>query len=152
MARFPSARRPVLIRDRLQRFPLVAGVGFGAVLLVTVVLGLATLYRYGPSRRDARWRWVTWGSGAAAILWICASVLFSWYVASFDSYNRIYGSLGTGIGFVTWMWLSAVVVLIGAELNAETEHQTARDTTLGQPKPLGARGAVVADTVGEAQE
>ena len=79
-------------------------------------------------------------------------MLFSWYVASFDSYNRIYGSLGTGVGFVTWIWLSAIVILIGAELNAETEHQTAKDTTEGQPKPLGARGAVVADTVGEAEK
>jgi membrane protein len=85
-------------------------------------------------------------------MWIGASMLFTWYVASFDSDNRIYGSLGTGIGFITWIWLSAVVVLIGAELNAETEHQTARDTTEGRPKPLGARGAVVADTVGEAQD
>ncbi len=121
------------------------------VLLLAVILALALLYRFGPSRRVAQWRWVSWGSVAAAALWIGASMLFSWYVASFDSYNRIYGSLGTVIGFITWIWLSAVVVLIGAELNAETEHQTARDTTEGRPRPLGARGAVVADTVGEAK-
>jgi membrane protein len=120
-------------------------------LLLAIMLGLALLYRFGPSRRTARWRWVTWGSAVAALLWIGASMLFSWYVASFDSYNRVYGSLGAGIGFVTWIWISAVIVLVGAELNAEMEHQTAADTTQGRPRPLGARGAVVADTVGEAQ-
>jgi membrane protein len=78
-------------------------------------------------------------------------MLYSWYVASFDSYNRIYGSLGAGVGFMTWIWLSVVVVLVGAELDAEMERQTAVDTTQGPAKPLGARGAVVADTVGEAE-
>lgn len=121
------------------------------VLLAVVIGGLALVYRYGPSRRDAKWRWVTWGSSVAAALWIGASMLFSWYVVNFDSYNRTYGSLGAGIGFMTWMWLSAVVVLLGAELNAEMEHQTARDTTTGKPKPLGSRGATMADHVGEAQ-
>jgi len=121
------------------------------VLLLAVMLALALVYRFGPSRRTAKWRWVTWGSAVAAMLWVGVSMLFSWYVASFDSYNRVYGSLGAGIGFVTWIWISAVVVLLGGELNAEMEHQTARDTTEGRPKPLGTRGAVVADTVGEAQ-
>lgn len=121
-------------------------------LLVTVVLGLAALYRYGPSRKDARWRWVTWGSLAAAVLWICASMLFSWYVASFESYNKTYGSLGAGVGFMVWIWLSVVIILIGGELNAEMEHQTAHDTTEGAPKPLGRRGAMMADHVGAAQD
>jgi membrane protein len=119
-------------------------------LLLVVMLGLSLVYRYGPSRRRAKWRWVTWGSTVAAALWVAASMLFSWYVASFDSYNRTYGSLGAGVGFVTWIWLSAVVVLLGAELNAEAERQTAVDTTRGRPRPLGGRGAVVADTVGDA--
>ncbi len=121
------------------------------VLLATVGASLAFLYRYGPSRRDAKWRWVTWGSVVAALLWIAASMLFSWYVATFDSYNRIYGSLGAGIGFMVWLWISAVIVLIGGEVNAEMEHQTARDTTKGRPKPLGSRGATMADHVGKAQ-
>jgi len=121
--------------------------------LLAVVSGvLALVYRYGPSRHDAKWRWVTWGSAVAAGLWIATSMLFSWYVVNFDSYNRIYGSLGAGIGFMTWIWLSVVVVLLGAELNAEMEHQTARDTTTGKPKPLGARGATMADHIGEAQD
>jgi membrane protein len=121
------------------------------VLLVTVGVSLAFLYRYGPSRRDAKWRWVTWGSIGAAILWIAASMLFSWYVATFDSYNRVYGSLGAGIGFMVWLWISAVIVLLGGEVNAEMEHQTARDTTKGRPKPLGSRGAMMADHVGKAK-
>jgi membrane protein len=122
------------------------------VLLVTLVVSLGFIYRYGPSRRDARWRWVTWGSLVAALLWIAASMLFSWYVATFDSYNRIYGSLGAGVGFMIWLWISAVIVLLGGELNAEMEHQTARDTTQGAPKPLGSRGAVMADHVGRAHD
>jgi membrane protein len=121
------------------------------ILLVTIVVSLACIYRYGPSRRGARWRWVTWGSILGALLWIAASMLFSWYVATFDSYNRIYGSLGAGIGFMIWLWLSAVIVLLGGQLNAEMEHQTANDTTEGRSKPLGSRGAMMADRVGEAQ-
>ena len=121
------------------------------VLLLTVGVSLAFLYRYGPSRRDAQWRWVSWGSIIAAVLWIAASMLFSWYVATFDSYNRVYGSLGAGIGFMVWLWISAVIVLLGGEINAEMEHQTARDTTEGRPKPLGLRGATMADHVGKAQ-
>jgi len=122
------------------------------ILLVTVGVSLGFVYRYGPSRRDARWRWVTWGSVVAAILWIAASMLFSWYVATFDSYNRAYGSLGAAIGFMVWLWISAVIVLLGGELNAEMEHQTSRDTTRGRTKPLGSRGAIMADHVGEAHD
>jgi len=121
------------------------------ILLVLVLLGLAVLYRYGPSRDKAEWRWVTWGSAIAALLWIVGSMLFSWYVANFGKYNETYGSLGAAIGFMTWIWLSTIVVLVGAEVNAEMEHQTAHDTTEGADKPIGARGATVADTVGEAK-
>lgn len=121
-------------------------------LLAVVCGGLAFIYRYGPSRNDAQWRWVTLGSFAAGSLWLAASMLFSWYVTTFDSYNRIYGSLGAGIGFMVWLWISAVIVLLGAQLNAETEHQTALDTTEGTPMPLGSRGAMMADHVGKAQE
>jgi membrane protein len=122
------------------------------VLLVFLVVSLAFIYRYGPSRRDARWRWVTWGSILAARLWIAGSMLFSWYVATFDSYNRTYGSLGAGVGFMMWLWFSAVIILLGGELNAEMEHQTARDTTEGRTKPLGSRGAMMADHVGKAHD
>ena len=119
-------------------------------LLLLVVASLAVLYRYGPSRRKPKWRWVTWGSAVAGVLWLIVSGLFSWYVANFGSYNETYGSLGAAIGFMTWIWLSTTVVLLGAELNAEMEHQTARDTTVGGQKPLGARQARMADTVAAA--
>jgi membrane protein len=84
-------------------------------------------------------------------VWLAASALFSWYAANFGSFNKTYGSLGAVIGFMTWIWLSVIVVLIGAKMNAETEHQTARETTTGPEKPLGARGAKMADTVGPAR-
>ncbi|WP_309242873.1 YihY/virulence factor BrkB family protein [Lichenibacterium dinghuense] len=121
------------------------------VLLLTIAGSLAVVYRYGPSRNEARWRWVTWGSAVATLLWLAASMLFSWYVATFDSYNRIYGSLGAAVGFMVWLWISAVIVLLGGELNAEMEHQTARDSTRGGGKLLGSRGAMMADHVGKAQ-
>ena len=120
-------------------------------LLVVVMFGLAVLYRYGPSRREAQWRWVSVGSVFAALAWIAVSAAFSWYLSKFADYNATYGSLGAVIGLMMWMWISVVVVLVGAELNAESEHQTARDTTVGGGKPLGARGAAMADTVGAAQ-
>jgi membrane protein len=123
---------------RLARWP---------VMLLLVGFFLACLYRYGPSREKAQWRWVSWGSGVAALAWIVFSLGFSWYVTNFGNYNETYGSLGAAIGFMTWIWLSSTVVLVGAELDAEMEHQTARDTTTGPERPLGGRGAQMADTV-----
>jgi membrane protein len=120
------------------------------LLLVLVALGLTLIYRYGPSRTEPRWQWITWGSVFAAVVWLAASALFSWYAANFGSFNKTYGSLGAIIGFMTWMWVSIIVVLVGAKLNAEIEHQTAHDSTTGRPKPLGGRGAKMADTVGAA--
>jgi membrane protein len=121
------------------------------ILLIVVIGGLAVLYRYGPSRDKASWKWVTPGGIVAAVLWLVASMLFSWYVSNFGSYNETYGSLGAVIGFMTWIWLSAIVVLTGAEINAEVEHQTAKDTTEGPRQPMGTRGAQMADTVGDAK-
>jgi len=109
------------------------------------------LNSYGPSRETARWRWVTWGSAIAALLWLAVSGLFSWYATSFGKFNETYGSLGAIIGFMTWLWISAIVILLGAEIDAEMEHQTARDTTTGSPRPMGVRGARMADTLGAAQ-
>jgi membrane protein len=120
-------------------------------LFLLVMAGLAVLYRFGPSRRRAKWRWVSVGSLFATTAWLAISLLFSWYLSRFADYNATYGSLGAVIGLMMWLWLSTSVVLVGAELNSEIEHQTARDSTVGAPKPLGARGAVMADTVGAAQ-
>jgi len=122
------------------------------VLLIVLLLGLAVLYRYGPDRRTARWQWVSVGSVFAALAWIVSSYLFSWFLANFAHYNVTYGSLGAAVGLMMWLWISAIVMLLGAELNAEIEHQTARDSTVGAEKALGARGAVMADTVGARQE
>jgi membrane protein len=130
---------------------LLVNIARWPILFVLTAFALAVLYRFGPSRTQPRWRWVTWGSAVATVLWIAASVLFSWYVANFGSYDKTYGSLGAIIGFMTWIWISIIVVLLGAKLDAEMEHQTARETTAGQPKPLGMRGARMADTVGAAQ-
>jgi membrane protein len=121
------------------------------VLFVVVMFGLSLLYRFGPSRRNAQWRWVSVGSVFASFAWLAISVAFSWYLSKFADYNATYGSLGAVIGLMMWLWLSNTVILVGAELNAEIEHQTAQDSTIGHGKPLGARGAVMADTVGAAQ-
>jgi membrane protein len=121
-------------------------------MLLVLLTGLSLLYRYGPDRRAARWQWVSVGSVFAAVTWIGASYLFSWYLSRFANYNATYGSLGAVVGLMMWLWISTTVVLLGAELNSEIEHQTARDSTVGEEeKPLGARGAVMADTVGAKQ-
>jgi membrane protein len=120
------------------------------VMGVLIMLGPAVLYRYGPSRAPAKWRWLSVGSIFAASAWLAVSSLFSWYLGNFANYNATYGSLGAVVGLMMWMWLSTIVVLVGAELNSEIEHQTSRDSTVGPEKPLGIRGAVMADTVGAA--
>ena len=130
---------------------LLLRAGRWPVMFLVLTFALAIIYRYGPSRETPRWRWITWGSAIAALLWLCISGLFSWYAASFGKFNETYGSLGAVIGFMTWLWISAIVILLGAEIDAEMEHQTVRDTTTGAPKPMGARGARMADTVGSAQ-
>jgi membrane protein len=119
-------------------------------IMIVIAFALAVLYRFAPSRRAAQWRWLSVGAVAATLMWIAGSALFSWYLSNFADYNATYGSLGAGIGLMMWLWLTSIAVLVGAEINAEIEHQTARDITIGGTKPLGARGAVMADTVGAA--
>jgi membrane protein len=119
-------------------------------MLILAMVAFGVLYRYGPSRRLVQAHWITLGSLTAAFLWLAMSATFSWYLSHVANYTATYGALGAVIGLMMWMWLSAVIVLIGAKLNAEIEHQTAEDTTVGPPKPLGSRGAVMADTVGRA--
>ena len=140
---------------------LVSGLGFGStietlvtwlrwpILFVVAIVGLGLLYRFAPSRDQPQWRWVSWGAVLATVLWLVASIAFSIYVQNFGSFNETYGSLGAVVILLTWFWVSAFIVLMGAELNAEMEHQTKHDTTEGRAKPMGERGARVADTVGE---
>lgn len=125
----------------------LAAVRWPLVFLVAT-LAFSVAYRYGPSRQRARWRWLTPGSAFASALWIGGSVGFSWYLNNVAGLDRVYGSLGAVIGFMLWIWFSVMIVLIGAELNAEIEHQTALDSTTGPPEPMGERGAAMADTVG----
>ena len=143
---------------------ILADTGLGAVgrvlatVLRFVVLGagliaaLAVLYRYAPDRDEPRWAWVTPGALLAAGLWLAGSLLFSVYAANFGKYNETYGSLGAVVILLLWLFLTAFVVIIGAELNAELERQTARDTTKGPEAPLGTREARSADTVGPTAE
>jgi membrane protein len=126
-------------------------IGRWPVLIGTMLVGLAVLYRYGPSRRSAQWRWLSVGSVVAIVTWLAGSALLSYYLEHYANYDATYGSLGAAIGLMVWMWMSTTVVLLGAELNAEIEHQTEADSTDNGGKPLGQRGARVADTVGQAK-
>lgn len=119
------------------------------LLLAMAAVAFAVVYRYGPSRQRARWRWVRLGAAAAALAWVGGSLVFSWYLNHLAHFDVTYGPLGAVMGFMTWIWVSVMIVLLGAELNAEMEHQTAKDSTTGPPAPLGERGATMADTVGE---
>ncbi|GGK30335.1 YihY/virulence factor BrkB family protein [Salinarimonas ramus] len=121
------------------------------VLFVVANIGIAALYRYGPSRVPARWAWITPGSLTASAVWLIGSAGFSYYVSNLTDFSATYGSLGTIAAVMMWAWISTVILLVGAELDAEMEHQTARDTTRRPESPLGARGAVVADQVGPAK-
>ncbi|MBB4217993.1 membrane protein [Rhizobium sp. BK212] len=124
----------------LMRWPL---------LLLVVAVAVTSVYRFGPSREPATLRWMTWGAVLTTVAWAAMSLGFSFYLDHFANYNATYGTLGALIGFLIWIWLSVVILIVGGELNAELEHQTAKDTTTGTPRPMGARGAYVADTLGE---
>ncbi|MDB2551649.1 YihY/virulence factor BrkB family protein [Paracoccus sp. (in: a-proteobacteria)] len=121
------------------------------LLAIMTIIGLAVLYRYGPSRDDAEWQWLTPGAIAACVIWILASIAFSLYVGNFGSYNQTFGSMAGVIILLMWLWISAFIVLLGAELNAEIEAQTAADSTVGPDEPMGARGAEKADHLGSAK-
>ncbi|AFL52371.1 membrane protein [Sinorhizobium fredii] len=119
------------------------------VLLLLIGAAIALLYRYGPDRDPPKLRWLTWGAALSTLCWLPASLLFSFYIDNFADYNATYGAMGALIGFMLWIWLSTIIIIVGAELNAELEHQTARDTTMGPSKKMGDRDAYVADTIGE---
>ncbi|MGJ3265029.1 MAG: YihY/virulence factor BrkB family protein [Salinarimonas sp.] len=141
----------------LQALPLGAAGQLLTAVFPTLVLffvanvGIAALYRYGPSRVPAQWRWISPGSLTASAVWLIGSAGFSYYVSNLTDFSATYGSLGTIAAVMMWAWISTVILLVGAELDAEMEHQTARDTTHPPEAPLGARGAVVADQVGAAK-
>ena len=127
---------------------LIAGKFAGYLLLVLfAALVASVLYRVGPSREDARWKWITPGSAFAAVTWLLLTVAFGFYVGHFTNYHASYGSLGAVVALLTWIYFSAYAFIIGAELNSEIEHQTAKDSTTGSPKPMGDRGAWAADNV-----
>lgn len=119
------------------------------ILVVLIGTGITLLYRYGPNRKKAKWRWVTWGSAFATLVWVTTSAGFSFYLQRFADYEATYGSLGAIIGFLMWTWVSVIILILGAKLNAEMEHQTAEDSTSGVSQPMGRRGAVMADTLGK---
>jgi membrane protein len=129
--------------------PAVLAGKIGGYLIMTLVAAAiaATLYRFGPSREDARWVWITPGSLFAAVTWLVLTVAFGFYVSHFTNYRASYGSLGAVVALLSWLYLSAYAFVFGAELNSEIEHQTAKDSTTGQPEPLGDRGAWAADNV-----
>ncbi len=123
------------------------------VLFLVILTGISLIYRFGPSRRAPKWRWLSWGAVIATVVWIAASWGFSFYLQNFANYNATYGSLGAVIGLMMWTWISVIILIVGAEINAEMEHQTARDSTAGdRDKPMGERGAVMADTLGKTAE
>lgn len=116
-----------------------------AVVLISIAL--AVVYRLAPDRDAPRLRWVSVGASVATVIWLLASIGFSIYVSTFGSYAKTYGSLAAVVVLMLWLWITAYAILLGAEINAESEQQTARDTTKGESRPLGRRGAVKADSV-----
>lgn len=119
------------------------------IVILAILGALAIFYRFGPYRANPSFAWMSWGAVFATFVWIIGSAAFSVYVANFANYNEVYGSLGAVVGLLMWFYLSAFIVLLGAEINAEMEHQTRHDTTTGPDKPMGERGAYVADTVAD---
>jgi membrane protein len=118
-------------------------------LLLLAIFAVLAIYRFGPSREPPRLRWMTWGTALTVVAWLGMSSAFSFYLGHFANYNATYGTLGALIGFLIWTWLSVTILIVGAELNAELEHQTAKDSTTGAPREMGRRGAHVADTLGD---
>lgn len=119
-------------------------------ILFLLVLGiLAVLYRFAPSRKEPQWRWATPGALLATVLWMIASLAFSFYISNFGNYNETYGALAAVVILLFWLYITAFVVILGAEVNSEMERQTRRDTTTGEEKPMGQRHAYAADTLGE---
>jgi membrane protein len=134
-----------------ETFETLVGVASWVVLLALFSFYLTFAYRYCPVRDKAKWKWVSWGAVIASVLWAIVSAGFSYYASEFGNFNKSYGSMAAIIILMMWFYLSSFVILLGGEINAELEHQTLKDTTRGPSKPLGRRGAEMADTVGKQQ-
>lgn len=119
------------------------------LLAAGVLLAFAVLYRYAPNRERPRFRWVTWGAAAGVVLWLLGSWALSFYVSNFGDYDKTYGSIAAVVVLLLWLYVSSFVVLLGAEINSESELQTARDSTTGEAEPMGRRGAYHADHVAD---
>lgn len=119
------------------------------VLAVIVMVSLAVIYKYAPDRDHPEFRWSSWGAVIATVLWLIGSALFTVYVSNFGSFGRTYGTFAAIIIVMLWLWLTSFMILMGAEINAEMERQTVKDTTVGEPQPMGQRGADPADTTPE---
>lgn len=117
-----------------------------------IVFSIALLYKFAPHRDNPQYKWVSWGAVAGTVLWIGGSLLFSWYVQSFGSYDDMYGSFAAVIILLMWLFLTSFIVLLGAEINSEMEHQTYKDTTIGEKEPMGQRGAYHADHVARGEK
>jgi membrane protein len=141
---------PAVTKDWATALRWTAAAARFVLLAALLIVGLAVLYRYAPDRDEPKWSWVSWGSGIATLLWVVASLAFSFYVGHFGNYNKTYGALAGIIILLFWLWLTAFMVLVGAELNTEMELQTARDTTAGPDRPMGERDAHAADHVAAA--
>ena len=123
----------------------VIGLARWVALVIMAMVGLGVVYHFAPNRKPARWNWLTPGAVLATVLWLAASAGVAYYVQNFGSYQETFGALAGVIILLMWLWISAILILLGAELNAEAEAQTQKDTTTGDPMPMGARGAVKAD-------
>lgn len=130
----------------------VLGLSRWVILALMTIFGLAAIYRYGPSRDAAEWRWLSPGAILACVIWMIASIGFSFYVSNFASYNESFGSMAGVIILLMWLWISAYIILLGAEFNAEIEAQTAEDTTVGRDESMGSRGAAKADKLGASSD
>ncbi|TPP09478.1 YihY/virulence factor BrkB family protein [Rhizobium glycinendophyticum] len=148
LAVLPVIMAVVFIPDRVEL--LMKAVRW-PIMLAVIWLGTVLIYRFGPSREDAKLRWLNFGTVFSTAAWLVTSLGFSYYIENFADLNATYGTLGTFIGFMLWTWISVVILIVGAIINAELEHQTVRDSTTGPSMPMGERGATMADTLGETQ-
>ena len=145
---------PAAVADTTLGEPARVAIGIlrWPALALAMVVALSVLYRIGPDRDDPKWRWATVGSITATVLWLIGSGLFSLYAARFGKYEDTYGALAAVVVVMLWLYLTAYAIVLGAELNAESERQTTKDTTSGRHRPLGERDAEAADTVGPTAE